>query len=311
MFFQNMATAAEQVFILYVIVAVGFIADRLHIFSAKTAKATTDLLFYAITPCVIVRSFLTTEFTKANASGLALSFLCNVGTFAVASLLSAPFFRKGNSSANPVYKFASTYGNMGYMGLPLAEAVLGPEGAFYCSAGVIAFNVYSFTHGIWLMTKGGAEKQRFAIKRLFVNPGVISVCIGLPLFLFSVKFPNIIMQPINYMASLNTPIAMLILGTYISNTNLKNVFKQKELYLVVVLKLLLLPLIMFGMFRLAGISGVLLTACIISASAPSANNTVMFAAKYDKDVSVASKTVAFVSFVSVLTMPIMIALSKM
>lgn len=310
MFFQNMATAAEQVFILYIIVAVGFIADRLQIFSEKTARAITGVLFYVITPCVIVRSFLSMEFTKDSASGLGLSLLCNIGTFAMAILLSTPFFRKANKT-DPVYKFAAAYGNMGYMGLPLGEAVLGAEGAFYCSAGVIAFNMFSFTHGVWTMTRHDKGSGGFQLRRLFLNPGVISVCIGLPLFLLSVSLPKIIMQPIEYLANMNSPIAMLILGAYISNTDLRGIFKQKELYLVILVKIIILPLVMLGIFKLVGLEGVLLTALIISASTPSANNTVMFAAKYDKDTSTASKTVAFVSFASILTMPIMIALSQL
>ena len=87
-------------------------------------------------------------------------------------------------------------------------------------------------------------------------------------------------------------------------------FKEKNIYLVMVLKLVVLPLIMLCIFRLCGVGGAILTACLISASVPSANNTVMFSAKYGKDTGVASKVVAFCSVVSVLTMPIMIALSK-
>ena len=309
MFFQNMATAAQQVFILYLIVAVGFIADRLGVFSAQTARATTDLLFKVVSPAVIIRSFLTTEFTTENARSFATAFALNAATFAVAILVAAPFFRGKGNSDNQVFKFASSYGNMGYMGLPLAEAVLGPEGAFYCSTGIIVYNIFSFTHGVWLMTKDNESGEKFRLRKLFLNPGVISVCIGLPFFIFSIAVPKVIAQPINYMANLNTPIAMLILGTYISRTDLRSVFKQKEHYLVILLKLIVIPGIMSVIFRFAGVTGVLLTALTISSSTPSANNTVLFAAKFGKDPSIASKVVAFVSFTSILTMPVWIALS--
>ena len=87
--------------------------------------------------------------------------------------------------------------------------------------------------------------------------------------------------------------------------------EEKNNYLVILLKTIAMPLIMFGIFKVIGISGALLTACMISASVPSANNTVMFSAKYGKDTGVASKVVSLCSLVSVFTMPIMIALSKM
>ena len=87
-------------------------------------------------------------------------------------------------------------------------------------------------------------------------------------------------------------------------------FFRREAYLVALLKLIVMPLISFGIFRLMGISGTLLTALILSASAPTANNTVMFSTKYGRDNGAASQTVAIVSFISIITMPIMIALSQ-
>jgi predicted permease len=199
---------------------------------------------------------------------------------------------------------------MGYMALPLAQAVLGSEGVFYCAAGIMVFQVFCFTHGAWVMNRGNG-KAKFEIRRLFLNPGVIAVCIGLPLFLLRVKAPEIVTKPISFVGSMNTPLAMLMLGTYISNAGMKTIFKNKEQYLVAAVKIVAVPLAVFGVLRLTGlVSGALFTACIIQASAPSANNTVMFAAKYGRDTGAAAKTVAFVSFASVLTMPVMIALTQ-
>ena len=71
-----------------------------------------------------------------------------------------------------------------------------------------------------------------------------------------------------------------------------------------------IPLICLGVFRLCGITGALLTAMIIAASAPPANITVVFAAKYNKDTGLASQTVAIVSFISIVTMPLLIGLAS-
>jgi predicted permease len=310
LFIDNMLTAGTQVIILYIIVFLGFIAERLGVYAEKTAKATTNFLFYFITPAVIVNAFLSTQFSVEKAKSYGIAFLCGVATHVGAILISAPFFRKGKHPDNAVYKYASIYANMGYMALPLAEAVIGPEGVFYCSAGVITFNIFSFTHGVWLM-ESDSEEKKFNIKSLILNPGVLSVMVGLPLFLFSVRLPLIVAKPITYMASMNTPLAMVILGTYISKADFKTVFKDGRLFGVLALKLVLVPLTMFAVFKLAGVSGALLTAVLISASAPSASNTVMFAAKYDKNTRTASKVVSFVTFLSILTMPVIIALSKL
>lgn len=311
MFLQNVMIAAEQVAILYILVAVGAIADKIGIYTEKVAKSCTDLLFYIITPAVIIKSFCSLEYNSETAKSLFVAMGCGFALHTVSALISTFVFNKIDIEQGCIYKYSCAYGNCGYMALPLANAVLGEEGVFYCSAVIISFQVFSFTHGIHTITKGKqGEKIKFDFKKLILNPGVVSVIIGLPLFLLSVKLPNIISSPINYIADLNTPVAMLIFGTYIANTDFKSIFKNARIFAVALIKLIILPLLLLSAFRLIGITGSLLVALSISAGAPTANNTVMFAAKYDRNTGLASQTVAVVSFISVITLPVMIALAQ-
>lgn len=311
MFLQNVLTAATQVGVLYILVAVGFICDKTHIYTEKASRLTNDLLFYIVTPAIIIQSFSSIENNPQNVKNLLMAFLGGTLLHIVGIIISLPFFRKGSPDSSRVYKYACIYGNVGYMALPLAQAVLGSEGVFFCSGVLIPFNIFVFSHGIYLMTGKSSEKTGFKPKWFVFNPGVISVILGLPLFLLSIKLPYIIMQPVSYISSLNTPLAMLMFGTYLAKTDLKFMFKRKEAYLVAVIKLILLPSVMLLIFKLVGMSGALITALIISASAPSANNTAMFAVKYERDTAAASQTIAIVSFISVITMPMFIAVSQL
>ncbi len=306
MFLENLAIAAKQVGILYILVAVGFICDKVGLFKEKTARMSNDLLFYIITPAVIITAFLSMDNTAENLKKLLMAFGFGVALQIIGALIAMPFFRDKSKADNCIFKFASNYGNVGYMALPLANAVLGAEGVFYCSVVVMVFNIFSFTHGIRVMT----GDSKFDWKKLILNPGTIAVLIGLPLFLLGIKLPEIIQTPVDYLASLNTPLAMIFFGTYLANTDLKTVFSDKRIYLTALIKLIILPLCMLGLFKLFGVTGALVPAIILSSSAPSANNTVMFAAKYDKDAPCASKVVAIVSFISIITMPVMIALGQ-
>ncbi|MGN0574169.1 MAG: AEC family transporter [Acutalibacteraceae bacterium] len=311
MFFQNVLVAGEQVAILYILVAIGAIADKTGIYTEKVAKSCTDLLFYIITPAVIIESFFSLDYSPDTAKSLFTAMACGLVLHIVSATISSLVFNSCHADKSCIYKYACAYGNCGYMALPLAQAVLGSEGVFYCSAVIISFQIFSFTHGIYVMNKGReGAKVTFGIKQLILNPGVLSVIVGLPLFLLSVKLPNIISSPIHYIASLNTPVAMLIFGTYIANTQFKTVFKDWRIFCVALVKLIILPLVLMTGFRLVGIKGSLLAALTISAGAPTANNTVMFAAKYDRNTGLASQTVAVVSFISIITLPVMIALAQ-
>ncbi len=306
-FFENMLSAATQVGVLYVMVLCGFICDKAGIFTEKTARKTVELLLYIIVPCTIINSFIQIEMNSDTVRMFFISFAIATATHLIGIMLNMPFFRRGKDENNAIFKFASVYGNVGFMALPLAQAILGNEGVFYCSSGVIIYNILNFTHGIIIMSK---KKEKLDIKKIIINPGVISVAIGLPIFLLQIPLTYVITEPVKMLSALNTPVAMLIFGTYLAHTDLKSMFTEKKIYLTAFFKLVLMPLSCMLVYRLCGISGTLLTAAIITASVPSGNNTFMFASKYDRDASMASKTVALVSFISILTMPAMIALTQ-
>ena len=308
MFIEYLLSAATQVSILFVMVFVGFICDKKGIYTEKTARATVNFLLYIIVPCTLINSFIKIEMNEDTVKKFFISFAVATATHIIGIVINLPFFRKSKHENNAIYKFASIYGNVGFMALPLADAVLGPEGVFYCTNGVVVYNIINFIHGAAVMSK---EKEKFNFKTLLTNPGLISLAVGLPIFLLKINVPIVLSQPIGMLANLNSPLAMLIFGCYLAHTDLKSMIFDKKIYLTALLKLIVLPLICIGTYYFCGIRGVLLTAVIITACVPSANNTFMFASKYGRDASLASKTVALVSFISVLTMPFMIALTQM
>ena len=193
----------------------------------------------------------------------------------------------------------------------MAQALLGDEGVLYCSMGVLVFQVFCFTHGIHLMDKK-EEKTKFSIKKILLNPGVIGILLGLPFFVTGLKMPDFLLEPVSGIASMNTPLAMILLGTYMSNCGMKGLLSDKNNYFVTLIKNIVVPLIMLVILKTTGIvTGTLLVSTLIQASAPVANNTVMFSAQYGHDTGVATKTVTFSTFASVLTMPCIIALARL
>ena len=308
MFIENLITAATNVGVLYIIVAVGYICDRMGIYTEDTAKKTVNFLLYFVASCTLINSFIKIEATPDTVGKFFTAFALAVATHVIAILLNTLTFRNKQNEKNAVYKFASIYGNVAFMALPLAQAVLGDEGVLYCVGGAVVFNLLTFTHGVKLM---GKEGTKLSLKKLLINPGVIAVVIGLPIFISDIELPYIITRPVGMLADLNTPVAMLVFGTYLSKTDLKTMLFDKKIYGVALMKLIVLPLICMGVYYLCGLSGTLLTAVIITASVPSANNTFMFASVYGRDTATASKTVALVSFLSILTMPVIIAITQM
>ncbi|MBR5135378.1 MAG: AEC family transporter [Clostridia bacterium] len=306
-FFGYMLTAFWQVLMLALLIAVGFAADKFKIYGKATAVATNNLLFYIITPAVIVNSFLSVKFTAENAKGFLTAALIAIGFHVVMMLVTALLFKKSGED-RPIFRYGAMYGNVGYMGLPLAQAVAGEMGVFYCSAVVAVFNVFAFTHGAMVMSR---SDKRIQWKKLIINPGMLGIMIGLPLFLLDVSLPKAVATPISQIGSMNTPLAMMMFGTYLAHTDLLEMFRRKENYIVAALKLIVTPIAFVLLLWAIGVRGDLLLAAAVFSAAPCANNTVMFAAKYGRDTGTASKLCGFTTVLSIITMPVSIALANM
>ena len=305
----NMLIATRQVAILFIMALVGVISDKVGWFSESTAKKCTDILFYVITPAKILESFFTLEYSKETLKGLFIAIGAGLLAHAAAALGAGLFFNKTPPEQKAVYKYACVYGNCGYMGLPLVDAVVGSEGVFYCSAFVISFQIFTFTHGVWLMTRDSEEgKKAINLKKLILNPGVLPVFVGLPVFISGIKLPGIISTPVSSIAHMLSPLAMLIFGAYIAHTDFRSVFRNPRIFGVALFKLFAMPLAMMVALHFTGVTGALATTLLIDCATPPANNTAMFAAKYDKNTALGSQIVAVVSIISIFTLPFMIAL---
>ena len=140
---------------------------------------------------------------------------------------------------------------------------------------------------------------------------MVSVAIALIFFLTSFELPTIPATCISYLASLNTPVAMIILGAFLAQCDLRSCFQDKQVYFVTALRLLILPLITMAFFLLLPLDSILRNAMLISAAAPVAMVCSMFGQVYGTDYLFSTRTVAVSTIFSSLTIPFIIALSSL
>lgn len=304
-FFSYAGTVGIQVLILFIMILVGFVISKKGLLSGDGAMQMTNVLLYIVTPSVIISSFDSMEFSLKAASDLSVASICAVITHAVGFLIPFLIFRKNEKRLKTVLICSTALTNCGFMGVPMAEAVLGEKGVFLASVYIAIFNIFVWTLGFSMFSSG-----KFNIKKAIINPGVIGTLIGFVLFFSRLNLPEIVSTPIGFMASMNSPLAMIVIGYYLSVSPLRITKTDLPLLLSVGLRLILIPLICLGIFALIGIKGDLLSACVIPACAPSAAIVMMFAAKFGGDTEAASKGMSYAHILSVVTMPLMITLCK-
>ncbi len=303
---DSFVVVGTQVLTLFILIGIGFICGKLKLLTRPAVKSVNDIVIYIVNPCLIVSAFqrkfevtLLHNFLLAIAGALIGHVICLV----IALLV----FRKQEEGKRKVLRFASIFSNCGFMGIPLLSALLGADGVFYGAAYLVVFNLTIWSYGQYIMAKGS---DGFKTKKVILNPGVIAVCIGLIFFFTSTSLPEIIMIPVDYMASLNTPVPMLIIGYTMSNFKLKDLMGGIDELKVYVIRLVVGPLLLLGILYSMGLRGIVLTAVIVSASAPTAALTTMFAIKFGCDEELSARIVSTSTLISIVTMTLIVGLAS-
>jgi predicted permease len=286
-------------------IIVGYVCGKMKLITNRGSKQITSILLYIVNPCITVSS-LQSIIGSVNLYNLLICAGLSVAAIALAILLSFVFFRRAPEKKQNVLRFAMVYSNSGFMGIPLVDAILGSTGVAYAAIYGAMYNIFLWSHGYVTMS----GKKHIRLKQILVNPGTIALAVGLPLFAFSVKIPPLIEVPVAGFASLNTPLAMIVIGCFISRVNLRELFIDANLYITAALRLLLVPAAIFATLMPFGFDKTIATTVLLLSAAPTAANTVMFAAEFGADTELSSKTVALTSILSILTMPVFSALAQ-
>lgn len=209
-----------------------------------------------------------------------------------------------------MYMFMSTYGNVGFMGFPVIQAVFGAESVFYTAIFNVIFNISCFSLGIVMIHYGNrqnTEKVTFSWHAL-VSPSTISSLAAVLIYVLDIHFPEILCSAVNTIGNVTTPLAMMLIGSTLATMNPREIFSDWHVYPFAVIRQFLVPLLLWPLlsklvtdFWLLGITFVLLIM-------PSANTCVLFATKYHRNEQLAAKTVFITTFLSMLTVPLLLFL---
>lgn len=176
---------------------------------------------------------------------------------------------------------------------------MGDTGAAYASVFVVAYNILVWTHGVGML---GARSMN--LKKALLNPGLIGLAAGLPLFMLGVRLPVVLETPVSALAAVNTPLAMLVIGGYIAKVRWRDLIADLDVYKVWLFGACwrFRPCC-FCCFGSSGPESMAATTVLVLAAAPCGANAVLFAAMFQGDTETAGKSVAMSTLLSVLTMP--------
>lgn len=292
-----------EVAVILILILVGYFTVKKGMFTKESLGSITSFLLYIVTPCLIVSSFLSAESGKLDGWTLLLAAVLPALSIVISIALSYLFFRREPSGRRRVLRFSMIFCNVGFMGIPLVEGIVGSEGVLYGSFFIAVFNIFCWTYGYVMM---GGGKVR--LKALLLNPGLIGLAIGLPLYLLDVPVPALFVEPVELISALNTPLAMIVVGGYIAQVKLRAFVSDLAVYKMAVLRLVVAPLLYLALVWLLRPDETLLMSTVIQAATPVAANCVLFAVQFGSDAELASKSVAVSTALSVVTIPLLTVL---
>ena len=210
--------------------------------------------------------------------------------------------RIGKEKNTPILRFACIFSNAAYMGFPLIQALFGAEGLLYASAYVTVFNILLWTVGYAMVS--GKVRPGEVLHSILTTPVLWSVLLGLTLSLFRVNVPELIRQPLQLVGNMNTPLSMIITGMLIAGSKPEKLLGNREIYRIILIRMLFIPLVSFLLFRLLSVQGMVAEVVLLLEACPCAAITTMFAIQFHHDEELAAGAVVFSTLSSILTLPL-------
>lgn len=284
--------------------ALGFFLFKKKILTREANAVMSKLIILATCPCMVFSSIVSmgSEYTKDVVilliAGVIIYAVLFIVAFPVVKLMRAP-----KESFN-TYLCMIVFGNVGFLGFPLASSLFGPLGVFYIGILNFHFTLFAYTIGMTLMIGGNNEsgRKRFDIRNL-VNTGTVGVVLALILFLCGVKVPSVILAPLEFIGQLTSPMAMIVLGGTLASYSLKKMFGNWRYYIVSLFKLIVFPVAAFFICKTILGVGEMTSLITIYVACPTATMIPMMTLAYGGDWENASSGTGLCTILSLATIP--------
>ncbi len=200
------------------------------------------------------------------------------------------------------------FSNIGFMGVPMIDAIYGKGALIYMTIFLIPFNLLFFSYAIKAI-KGSSKKQAFKWRDL-LNEGMIACFLAIVIYLMNIHIPYVIRTTVQMLGSMTAPLAMLLIGSFLSDMDWKEMFSDTRMWLFTLMKMVVFPVVIVMILEQFVDNPLLMAVCLAAIATPAGNVLSLLASIYNKEVYPLSlKGITLTTLVSVVTMPIVYILT--
>lgn len=303
---MDFSVLLSKMLIFTVLMLLGYVFARRGLVDRAFARSTSMLVMSVFLPATILNSVFVAEALPDAAALLKLLGLVTL-TMLVGYLFAAlavhllPVGRDGQRAA--VFELLIGLCNNMFIAMPVAQSLFGPQAVFYCALSCIPFNLYAYTYGVWRLRGGGKGGLRV---RDMLSVPLLATVVAVLVFFFRLPVPGLVKELAAALNGATVPMSLLVIGFSMGAVSLGDAFRNRALYLVSLLRLLVVPLLVWLLVSRFTADAVLLTTCLLIAASPSAVMVSVFAIQYGRDSLFAAEGVLQSTVLSLVTIPLLL-----
>ena len=291
-----------QMLIIFGVVMVGYGATRLGVWKTEMNRPISVFVLNVTCPMLIIGSVMGDglQFSSREIMQLMLVALLNYVVLIVAAIAIARVWRVRPSDRG-LQKFMLTFGNVTFIGFPASAAIFGERAVFYASVLGIPFNLLIFTVGLSFITEQPIRSV-FKPKVLF-SPCVVASIIAVVLALLKMQTPVPVSKFFHLVGDMTIPCALILIGATLATIPLRDMVGNRFVFTVAALKLLVLPLVVWGFFSLFSFDSFVTNVAVVLTGMPVAANGIMLCLKHGKDEHLMTQVIFMTTLLSLFTIP--------
>lgn len=294
----------------------GYVLGKIKLIERGALNSMTNILMYIAMPFLVFTKLVATDLYAISPICIVVAVLAPFAVFGSIMLISSQVFREREGDLRyRASRFCSIFSNAGFLGIPLSEVLFPdrPEISVYVSLFNVGSTFFLLTIGVYILS---GDRRDISFRRAILSPIMASIVVGVLFSLLGVV--NYVPKVANYadiLASLTTPLSMLVLGVEMSNIRFSAFVKTPLLYLVSFMKLVLSPFVMIVILLLLSLCGLAIPASLqaalfIATAVSSAASSSAMTKKYGGDGEYAAILTIGTTLLCALSFPLLYLLAS-
>ena len=324
---MSISIILQQMGVICILVVIGIYLYQKKVIDNSTSQKLSTIVVDVCNPALILGSILSGHMTATHndlliaiALGAAFYVILVILGFVIPRILkSEPYNRK-------FYNLITVYTNTGFLGLPIAKAILPANAILYVIVINIFYSLFFYTHGMAILHSGidntshssennnekaskkintsdtdvNEGKHKHPLLAIF-NIGTMMALMSLVVYWFEITFPPIISNTIEYIGNATVFMSMTLLGVSIARSNFFKSFKNIRIWLYIVIRMIIVPIIFVVIMYFTGFNNEATLAVCLMAAVPAGSLPLITAEKMGLDTEILSSSIAMTTFMSIFT----------